>query len=262
MKALSGFLILGCLLVAGSATAGVGTVTHLSGILSAKGSAGASKVLSVKSEVNEGDLLTTETETYARVKFVDGAEIVLRPGTQLRVAAYSFQEAKPQNDSAFFSLIKGGLRAVTGLLGKRSQDKVGFTTNTATIGIRGTHFGALLCSGDCANVPNASGSAPPDGLHVDVSSGAVVVTNAARHAGPAQVPVRLSSDGPQIVLDIVDDGVGFDIGAVVADPAAGHFGLRLLGDLATEAGARLDVASAPGRGTHWRLVLTPTGGPS
>ena len=86
--------------------------------------------------------------------------------------------------------------------------------------------------------------------------------NAARHAGPAQVPVRLSSDGPQIVLDIVDDGVGFDIGAVVADPAAGHFGLRLLGDLATEAGARLDVASAPGRGTHWRLVLTPTGGPS
>ncbi len=179
MKALSGLLILGCLLVAGSATAGVGTVTHLSGILSAKGSAGASKVLSVKSEVNEGDLLTTETETYARVKFVDGAEIVLRPGTQLRVAAYSFQEAKPQNDSAFFSLLKGGLRAVTGLLGKRSQDKVGFTTNTATIGIRGTHFGALLCSGDCANVPNASGSAPPDGLHVDVSSGAVVVTNAA-----------------------------------------------------------------------------------
>ncbi|MBK7684759.1 MAG: FecR domain-containing protein [Rhodocyclaceae bacterium] len=182
MKALSGFLILGCLLVAGSATAGVGTVTHLSGILSAKGSAGASKVLSVKSEVNEGDLLTTETETYARVKFVDGAEIVLRPGTQLRVAAYSFQEAKPQNDSAFFSLIKGGLRAVTGLLGKRSQDKVGFTTNTATIGIRGTHFGALLCSGDCTNVPTASGNAPPDGLHVDVSSGAVVVTNAAGNA--------------------------------------------------------------------------------
>ena len=103
MKALSGFLILGCLLVAGSATAGVGTVTHLSGILSAKGSAGASKVLSVKSEVNEGDLLTTETETYARVKFVDGAEIVLRPGTQLRVAAYSFQLCGRMPDSPTYS---------------------------------------------------------------------------------------------------------------------------------------------------------------
>ena len=182
MKALSGLcgiLVLGGFLAVGSASAGVGTVTHLSGILSAKGSAGASKVLSVKSEVNEGDLLTTETETYARVKFVDGAEIVLRPGTQLRVAAYSFQEAKPQSDNAFFSLLKGGLRAVTGILGKRSQDKVGFTTNTATIGIRGTHFGALLCSGDCANVATTSGNAPADGLHVDVASGAVVVTNAA-----------------------------------------------------------------------------------
>lgn len=182
MKALSRLcssLVLGGLLVAGNASAGVGTVTHLSGILSSKNATGASKVLSVKSEVNEGDLLTTETETYARVKFVDGGEIVLRPGTQLRVAAYSFQESKPQNDNAFFSLIKGGLRAVTGALGKRSQDKVGFTTNTATIGIRGTHFGALLCNGDCASVATTSGSSPADGLHVDVTSGAVSVTNAA-----------------------------------------------------------------------------------
>ena len=182
MRALSGLCItlaLGCLLAATAAQAGVGTVTHLSGVLSSKGAVGSSKVLSVKSEVNEGDLLTTESETYARVKFVDGAEIVLRPGTQLRVAAYSFQESKPQNDNAFFSLLKGGLRAVTGALGKRSQDKVGFTTNTATIGIRGTHFGVLLCNGDCAAVATTSGSSPADGLHVDVTSGAVVVTNAA-----------------------------------------------------------------------------------
>ena len=178
LRKLGGTLIVGCFLASGVATAGVGSVTHLSGILSAKGATGANKVLSVKSEVNEGDLLVTESETYARVKFVDGAEIVLRPGTQLRVASYSFQESKPQNDSAFFSLIKGGLRAVTGLLGKRSQDKVGFTTNTATIGIRGTHFGALLCQGDCTTVPT-TGSVPADGLHVDVTSGAVVVTNAA-----------------------------------------------------------------------------------
>jgi hypothetical protein len=176
---LSGCLVLGGLLMSSSAVAGVGTVTHLSGILSSKGTAGMSKVLSVKSEVNEGDLLTTESETYARVKFVDGAEVVLRPGTQLRVAAYSFQESKPESDNAFFSLLKGGLRAVTGALGKRSQNKVGFTTNTATIGIRGTHFGALLCNGDCASVATTSGSSPADGLHVDVAAGAVVVTNAA-----------------------------------------------------------------------------------
>ena len=182
MKALSGLLgtlVVGGCLLSGSAIAGVGAVTHLSGTLTSQGATGPSRLMAVKSEVNEGDLLVTQAETYARIKFVDGAEIVLRPGTQLRVASYSFQESKPQNDSAVFSLLKGGLRAVTGLLGKRSQDKVGFTTNTATIGIRGTHFGALLCQADCGGIPTTSGNAPADGLHVDVTSGSVIVTNAA-----------------------------------------------------------------------------------
>ena len=182
MKALSGLcgsLVLACSLMVGNALAGVGTVTHLSGTMTSKGATGSPRLMAVKSEVNEGDLLSTENETYARVKFVDGAEVVLRPGTQLRVASYSFQESKPQNDNAFFNLLKGGLRAVTGALGKRSQDKVGFTTNTATIGIRGTHFGALLCQGDCASVATTTGKSPADGLHVDVTSGSVSVTNGA-----------------------------------------------------------------------------------
>ena len=177
MKALSGLLVLGCLFAAASATAGVGTVTHLSGTLSSKGAVGASRVLAVKSEVNEGDLLTTETETYARVKFVDGAEIVLRPGTQLRVAAYSFQESKPQSDSAFFSLLKGGLRAVTGVVGKRNPDAYRLGTATATIGIRGTTFTA----DDCINsvCPTADGGTAEPGVIVGVQDGEIVASNQA-----------------------------------------------------------------------------------
>ena len=50
------------------AHAGVaGQITHLSGTLSAKRADGSSKLLSVKSEVLEGDMLSTETETYARI---------------------------------------------------------------------------------------------------------------------------------------------------------------------------------------------------
>lgn len=82
--------------------------------------------------------------------------------------------------------------------------------------------------------------------------------NAGQHAGPATVQVRLAAAGPQAILDIVDDGVGFDIAAALADPAPGHFGLRVLSDLAGEAGARLEVASELGAGTHWRLTVTPT----
>ena len=169
------------LLFAGAAVAAgvAGQVTHLSGILSAKKEDGAAKLLSVKSEILEGDLLTTEADTYARIKFVDGAEVVLRPGTQLKVNAYSFAENNPKSDNVFLSMLKGGLRAVTGLIGKRNRDAVSYSTATATIGIRGTHFGALFCSNDCGGVPTVSGKPPENGLHLDVADGAILVSNGA-----------------------------------------------------------------------------------
>jgi hypothetical protein len=157
----------------------VGQVTHLSGTLTAKRADGSAKVFSVKSEVQEGDTLSTEHETYARIKFADGAEVVLRPGTQLKVAAYAFDQAKPQSDNIVLNMLKGGLRAVTGLVGKRNRDAVNIATTTATIGIRGTHFGALICQNDCGGVPTVSGKPPENGLHLDVADGAIVVKNAA-----------------------------------------------------------------------------------
>ncbi len=203
-------MLVGCiaaglaLLFAGMAHAGTaGQVTHLSGTLSAKKVDGTSRLLSIKSEVQEGDLLTTETDTYARVKFVDGAEVVLRPNSQLKVASYSFAENKPQTDNVFLSLLKGGLRAVTGLIGKRNHDAVSFSTATATIGIRGTHFGALFCNNDCGGVPTVSGKPPENGLHVDVADGAILVRN---NAGQQQIGagqfgfVRDASTPPAIVL--------------------------------------------------------------
>lgn len=54
---------------------------------------------------------------------------------------------------------------------------------------------------------------------------------------------------------MVDDGHGFDVAEAMANPEPGHFGLQLLADLASGGGAVLQVASAPGRGTHWRLQL-------
>ena len=53
----------------------------------------------------------------------------------------------------------------------------------------------------------------------------------------------------------VKGGVGFDVAASRA--RYGHFGLRVLTDLAEGAGAVLQVASAPGAGTRWRLLLPP-----
>jgi hypothetical protein len=118
----------------------VGTVTDLSGPLLAKKTDGTVKVLSSKSAVEQGDLLVTEKDTYARIKFADNSEITLRPNTQFKIDNFSYAEDKPQSDSSVFSLIRGGLRAVTGALGKRSREKVSVNTPAATIGIRGTIY--------------------------------------------------------------------------------------------------------------------------
>lgn len=156
-----------------------GTVTHLSGTLSAKRADGTTKLLSVKSEVQPGDTLSTEQNTYARVKFADGGEVVMRPNSQIQVAAFNFNSDKPESGNMVLNMLKGGLRAVTGLIGKRNHDNVTYNTPSATIGIRGTHFGMLYCNNDCGGTPTVSGKPPENGLHLDVASGAVVVQNAA-----------------------------------------------------------------------------------
>lgn len=153
-----------------------GTVTHLSGPLLARKVDGTSKILAQKSIVETGDLLISEKDTYARVKFTDNSEITVKPNTQLRIDHYLFKHDKPENDRAVFNLLKGGLRAVTGLVGKRGdQDSYQLKAPSATIGIRGTDYSASWCQSDCGTLPS--------GLYVQVIDGQVVVTNSAGSQG-------------------------------------------------------------------------------
>lgn len=163
---------------ASASAAGIATVANLSGVLSVKLPDGSIRVLSVKSEIMPGDILTTEKDTYARIRFSDGGEVTLRPNSQLKIDDYAYDEAKPEKDSFIFSLVKGGLRTITGLVGKRgNRDAYRMQTATATIGIRGTTFGVLFCNNDCANIKTPSGKPPENGIHVDVAEGAVEVKN-------------------------------------------------------------------------------------
>ena len=134
--------------------AGAGTVTHLSGTLSAQRADGSVRILSQKSEVNPGDVLTTQRDSYAQINFTDGSSMTMRPQTQLRIERYTFIQDQPGADSTFLRLLKGGLRTVTGLIGKRGNlDAYKIGTNTATIGIRGSSGDTIDNSdGNCEGV--------------------------------------------------------------------------------------------------------------
>ena len=85
----------------------VRTVTHLGGVLRATRADGASRLLSVKSEIQEGDILKTEKSTYTRIKFLDDGEVVLRHETVFRVDSYSFQTyaAPERKDNIVLGLV-------------------------------------------------------------------------------------------------------------------------------------------------------------
>ncbi|MGZ5415668.1 MAG: sensor histidine kinase [Nocardioides sp.] len=78
------------------------------------------------------------------------------------------------------------------------------------------------------------------------------VRNSLRHAEATELSVEVRTEGPLVVLEVVDDGRGFD-------PAEAHdrthFGLRGLESLIAESGGTLRVTSAPGAGTAVRLEV-------
>lgn len=165
-------------LAAPAAAEGVGTVTHFSGMLITQKPSGAIKVLGVNSEVEAGDVLVTDGSGYAQIRFIDDQQVTLRPNTRLQVEDYQFKSENPEADSAILSLIKGGLRAITGLVGKRAKKSAyQVRTTTATIGIRGTHFGVLLCQDDCTGPSLPASRSLDNGLYVDVTEGSIVVAN-------------------------------------------------------------------------------------
>ena len=77
--------------------------------------------------------------------------------------------------------------------------------------------------------------------------------NAHQHGHPHRVEVRLRHDDGFARLFVRDDGDGFAVGELDGRRSGGHRGLALLQDLAADAGGRLWVDSAPGRGTRVRL---------
>lgn len=173
------FAIAACALISVAAWGNTGTITQLSGTLSVQRPDGSVRILAQKSEVGGGDTVNTQRDSYAQIKFSDGGIITLKPNSSLRIQMYQFNQAEPQNDGFVMGLVKGGLRAVSGLVGKRGDpDAYQLGTVTATIGIRGTSFGADDCLTTPCPKPNSSDNLEP-GVYVSVSDGEIIARNEA-----------------------------------------------------------------------------------
>jgi signal transduction histidine kinase len=77
------------------------------------------------------------------------------------------------------------------------------------------------------------------------------IHNALRHAQAQHLAVRLHREDGRVLLEVEDDGVGFDLSARAL--RATHLGLTSMEERAERMGARLEISSAPGSGTRVRI---------
>ena len=126
--------------------------------------------------IQTGDVILTGPTSNAQVRMSDGAVMAIRSQTEFKINEYSFNGKADGTEKASLSLVKGGVRAVTGVIGRENKDNLKVDAVVATIGIRGTGFNIVYCQANCSN---ADRTPAKDGLYAGVFEGKVTVANEA-----------------------------------------------------------------------------------
>lgn len=92
------------------------------------------------------DSVTTGQLSATQLRMIDGGLLSLQQDSQLAISDYQFN-AETEQGSVSMSLLKGGLRTVTGAL-QSNAENYRLDTPIASIGVRGTHYEAELVDGD------------------------------------------------------------------------------------------------------------------
>lgn len=81
------------------------------------------------------------------------------------------------------------------------------------------------------------------------------LANAIRHADAGRIEVRMRREDGRLIVEVVDDGKGFEVDRALASVAEGGLGLLGMQERAHLVGAELQIASSPESGTKIRLVV-------
>lgn len=213
------FLLLALAAVPTAAVAGGGTIVKLDG--SAVIERKATRVAAAESTpIYSGDTLNVSQGT-AQVRFEDDSLFVVPGAARLRVDKFTLPKGGA-GGSAVYTLVDGGLRTITGTVGKGSGDQYELRTEEATITVAGSAYMAIRCQGACAKKYKA-------GLYVRGESGAVFMTTTAgrlkvkrsqtgysANSGALPVHVRVSPfDDPLIAAEF---GISLDFDTEVHPP--------------------------------------------
>ena len=171
--------------IAVNAQTEAGKVAFVFGKVNAIDANGTSRGLKKDDKVFSKDKLITG-QGRLQLHMRDGAFISVQPDSEYLIEDYKFNSQQDGSESAVYRLLKGGIRAITGLIGKKNRDAYKVHTPAATIGIRGTGHNTRICAGNCFG---PEGNQLDDGLYHSTTEGTTFVQN---ETGTIEVPTGQS----------------------------------------------------------------------
>ena len=172
----------------------VGEITYAQGAVSAQRPGEPARFVIQGDSIGQGDVISTSARGFAQIGLRDGTRMTLRPNTQFAVNQFS---QRPGEEGLAMQLLRGGLRAITGLISKTGPDRVRLQTTTATIGVRGTEFDARICEGECRNEQRAArGAQTPKALPQES-----VVARVASMTGSGTVAINAAGTPRPLAVD-------------------------------------------------------------
>jgi hypothetical protein len=185
-----------------AAQADVARVDFAVGEVSALAPGGERRLLTKGAELRVGDTVSVG-QGRAQLRFADGAYMSLQPGTEFMIEQFRFDGKQDGSETIVMNLVRGGLRTITGLIGRANRQNYRLRTDVATIGIRGTEFSVryadaveVFCAEGSIFVQNETGILPLNG-----GEGARIASAQALPTRTSEAPVLSPHASPVTHVD-------------------------------------------------------------
>ncbi len=127
---------------------------------------GNERLLQKGAELFAGDKVVTQDDSLVQLRLNDGGYMSVRSNTEMVIDRFVYDEKDSSKSNFLVSLLRGGFRSITGLIGRTNPNGYQIRSSTATIGIRGTDHEPVVI----LDIPGAQNLGAP-GLYDKVNDG-------------------------------------------------------------------------------------------
>ncbi len=102
------------------------------------------RTLARKAEIFKEDTIESDKSSTAQISLTDGTLLAITENTKMQLEKYIFDKTNPSNDSYLMDVAKGGLRTITGQIGKNNPAETKTKTPIATLTSLGTDYSVIV----------------------------------------------------------------------------------------------------------------------